>query len=126
MHFEILVEDQSGKLLLDAVLPRLLADGHTFTVHAYKGIGRIPKDLVGKADPTKRILLDLLPRLLRGYGRMFSSYAKNYPACVLVVCDLDDRCPKIFKDELLGILKECDPSPRPASALRLRKVRLGS
>jgi hypothetical protein len=86
MHLEILVEDQSGKILLEAVIPKLLVDGHTFTVHAYKGIGRIPKDLVGKADPTKRILLSLLPKLCGDTAKHFRVTLKIIaPACLWCV-----------------------------------------
>lgn len=45
MHFEILVEDQSGKKTLDILLPKILGGKHTFKVHPYKGIGQIPKNL---------------------------------------------------------------------------------
>ena len=44
MHFEILVEDQSGKKALDILIPRIIGEQHSFEVRAYKGIGRIPKD----------------------------------------------------------------------------------
>lgn len=111
MHFEILVEDQSGKVLLDAVVQSLILNRHTFKVHAYKGIGRIPKDLLGKADPAKRILLNLLPKLLQGYGKVFSSYPRNFPACVIVVCDLDNKCQKEFRSQLQDTLKQCNPMP---------------
>ncbi len=33
MHFEVLVEDISGKAALDILLPKILGDEHTFTVH---------------------------------------------------------------------------------------------
>ena len=72
MHIEILVEDSSGATLLEVLLPQLLGpqgEPNTWRVHAYKGIGKIPKDIGKKADPAKRILLDQLPRLLRGYGK---------------------------------------------------------
>ena len=45
MHFEILVEDLSGKKALDILVPKLIDEHHTFIVHPYKGIGRIPKNL---------------------------------------------------------------------------------
>ncbi|MGB5685679.1 MAG: hypothetical protein WBM35_07705 [Candidatus Electrothrix sp.] len=45
MHFEILIEDQSGKKALDILIPKLISLEHTFKVHSYKGIGRIPKNL---------------------------------------------------------------------------------
>ena len=61
MHFEILVEDQSGKKALDILVPKMIGNEHTFNVHPYKGIGRIPKNLGKKADASKRILLDQLP-----------------------------------------------------------------
>jgi hypothetical protein len=111
MHFEILVEDQSGKKALDILVPKIVGDGHTFKIHAYKGIGRIPKDLGRQADASKRILLEQLPKLLRGYGNTFARYPDSHPAAVIVVCDLDDRCLKAFRHELLAILHVCDPKP---------------
>ena len=44
MHFEVLVEDASGKKTLDILIPRIIGEQHSFEVRAYKGIGRIPKD----------------------------------------------------------------------------------
>ena len=111
MHFEILVEDQSGKKTLDTVVPKMIGEGDSFKVIPYKGIGRIPKDLVGKTDPRKRILLDRLPKLLGGYGRTFSQYPDGYSAVVIVVCDLDDRCQKTFRDELVDVLDATFPKP---------------
>ncbi|CAK0769294.1 DUF4276 family protein [uncultured Gammaproteobacteria bacterium] len=111
MHFELLVEDVSGKKALDILVPKILGDGHTFDVHSYKGIGHIPKDLHKTKDPSKRILLNQLPRILRGYGREFAGYPSDYPVAVVVVCDLDDRCLKTFRDELLAVLDDCRPAP---------------
>jgi len=112
MHFEILVEDQSGKRALDIIVPKLTGKDDTFRVIAYHGVGRIPANLSGKIDPRKRILLDQLPRLLRGYGRTHANYPAGYDAAVVVVCDLDDRCLTTFRGELVGILQGIDP-PRP-------------
>jgi hypothetical protein len=111
MHFEILVEDQSGKKALDVIVPKIIGDDHTFKVHPYKGIGRIPKTLGVNEDANKRILLDQLPRLLRGYGNTFVKYPVDYPAAVIVVCDLDDKCLKAFRQELFNILNACNPKP---------------
>lgn len=72
MHIEILVEDSSGATLLEALLPKILGEKgqpHTWRLIGYKGVGRIPRNLHAKSDPTKRILLKRLPQLLRGYGR---------------------------------------------------------
>lgn len=107
MHFEILVEDQSGKAMLDILVPKIIGAEHTFNVKAYKGIGRIPQKLNKAVDASKRILLDNLPRLLAGYGK---SWPTGYGA-VIVVCDLDDKCLKNFRTELLAILHSCNPAP---------------
>ncbi|ESQ15960.1 MAG: hypothetical protein N838_27910 [Thiohalocapsa sp. PB-PSB1] len=71
MHIERLIEDTSGKRFLQSLLPRILGaygEPHTWRLHAYKGIGRIPPGLKTTADAAKRILLDRLPKLLRGYA----------------------------------------------------------
>ena len=106
MHFEILVEDQSGKVALDILVPKIIGENHTFKIIDYKGIGRIPKNLK-PGDASKRILLANLPRLLAGYGKSW----QEYPAVVIVVCDLDDKCLKSFRGELMGLLNTCNPPP---------------
>ena len=111
MHFEILVEDQSGKKTLDILVPKIIGNAHTFKVRSYKGIGRVPNNLRGKSDPNKRILLDQLPRLLKGYGNTFAHYPPDYLAALILVCDLDDKCLKKFRSELHGILNKCTPKP---------------
>lgn len=49
MHIEILVEDSSGQTLLETLVPKILGaqgDPHTWRIHFYKGVGRIPKTLM--------------------------------------------------------------------------------
>jgi len=111
MHFEILVEDQSGKKALDVLVPKIVGHEHTFRVHQYKGIGRLPKNLTRKTDASKRILLEQLPKLLKGYGKTFANYPSDSPAAVILVCDLDDKCLKAFRQELFAILEACHPKP---------------
>ena len=110
MHFEILIEDASGKITLESFLGKIIGPfepNHTYRIISYKGIGRIPKDLREKIDPQKRILLDRLPRLLRGYGKSF----QNFSAAVVVVVDLDDKDCLAFKQEMVDILNDCNPQP---------------
>ena len=110
MHFEILVEDVSGKIALESILEKILGPNrqdHTYKIIPYKGIGHIPKDLRGTTDPQKRILLDRLPKLLRGYGKSL----QDFPAAVVVVVDLDDKDCLVFKQEMLDILDDCNPQP---------------
>ena len=110
MHFEVLVEDRSSMLVLEAILPKILGpngSNHSWRLHPYKGIGRIPPKLTAGGDPAIRILLNNLPRLLRGYGRSLP----HMSSAVVVVVDLDNRDCMAFKQELLDVLKLCDPAP---------------
>jgi hypothetical protein len=112
MHFEILVEDISGKTALDILVPKIIStEQHTFQIHSYKGIGHIPKGLKSASEAKKRILLDQLPRLVQGYGKTFSQYPRDYPAVLIVICDLDDRCLSTFRKELLDLVNKCNPKP---------------
>ena len=119
MHIEILVEDSSGEKLLDAILPKLLGEQgnpHSWRVHAYKGIGRIPKNLNAGADPAKRILLDRLPRLLQGYGKTPGIDA------VVIVLDTDKRNCVEFLAELNALASGCNPVPNTLFRLAIEEV----
>lgn len=119
MHIEILVEDSSGEKLLRVLLPELLGpqgEPHTWRLHAYKGIGRIPQGLVTKADPAKRILLDQLPKLLRGYGRTPGVDA------VVVVLDTDKRDCAAFLAELESAAAACSPAPNTLFRLAIEEI----
>ena len=107
MHFEILVEDRSGRKMLDILIPKIIGDQHSFTVRAYQGIGRIPRNLTSSTDARNRLLLNQLPKLLRVYGKRFV----NQPKAVILVCDLDDKCLKVFREELFTVLNACNPKP---------------
>ena len=111
MHFEVLVEDQSGKKILEILMPKIIGEQDTFELHFYSGIGHIPKNLKNETDVSKRVLLNQLPRLLKGFGRTFANYPTNFPAAVIVVCDLDRRCLKKFRQELFDVLNTCNPKP---------------
>ncbi len=119
MHIEILVEDSSGERLLDGLLPRILGpqgSPHTWRLHAYKGIGRIPPNLRTSADPAKRILLDQLPKILRGYGRSPGIDA------VVIVLDSDRRDCALFLGELKALAEGCDPAPKTLFRLAIEEV----
>lgn len=119
MHIEILVEDSSGEKLLESLLPKIFGtqgDPHSWRVHAYKGIGRIPKNLNAGGDPDKRILLDQLPRLLRGYG--------NTPGidAVVVVLDSDRRNCVDFLVELQALAASCNPAPNTLFRIAIEEM----
>jgi hypothetical protein len=108
MHLEILTEDQTTATLLDSLLPKIIGengDKHSWRLKPYRGIGRLPKNLVSKGDPQKRILLEQLPRILSGYGKT------NGIDFVVVVVDSDDRNCTDFLSELNQVLSKCDPAP---------------
>lgn len=110
MHFEVLVEDISGKSALEILIPKIIGTEHTFRIKAYKGIGRIPKGLQPTSDPQRRILLDQLPRLICAHGKTFEAYPPHTIA-LIVVCDLDNRCLSAFRKELIQLLDRCDSRP---------------
>ncbi len=113
MHFEILVEDSSGKRALEILIPKIIStEEHTFQIHPYKGSGRIPKGIKSASEAKKRILLDQLPRLFQGHGKTFCKYPPDCPAILMVICDLDDRCLKTFRRELLDVVDGCNPKPQ--------------
>jgi len=119
MHLEILVEDSSGANLMGALLPKLIGpqdNPHSWRVHSYKGIGKIPKDLKAGADPAKRILLDQLPRLLRGYGKTAGIDA------VVVVLDSDKRDCAEFLKELKKLAADCNAPPRTMFRLAIEEM----
>ncbi len=110
MHFEILIEDASGRIALKSILEKILGPNdqeHTYRIFSYKGVGRIPKDLRETTDPRKRLLLHQLPRILKGYGKSLQQHS----AAVVVVVDLDDKDCSQFKQEMLNVLNDCSPQP---------------
>ncbi len=107
MHIEILTEDSSGQRLLEYLLPKLIGphgDPHTWRLHTYRGIGRIPTGLSAASDPSKRILLTELPRLLRGYVNT------PWVDAVVVVLDTDHRDCATFLAELKTLAMSCGAS----------------
>lgn len=109
MHFEILVEDLSGKVALDILMPKIIGKQHTYRVISYRGIGHIPKDLKSHTDIRNRILLDRLPELFKGYGKTYSNNPAKYSTVLVIVCDLDNECLKLFRQKLFDLLNKCKP-----------------
>jgi hypothetical protein len=119
MHLEVLVEDSSGATLIGHLLPRILGpkdEPHTWKIRPYKGLGHLPKGLSPRTDPSKRILLDQLPRLLQGYGKQ--------PGIdlVVVVVDSDRRDCKTFLRELQAVLENCNPAPNTLFRLAIEEI----
>ncbi|MEG5081093.1 hypothetical protein QUB53_10550 [Microcoleus sp. AT8-B4] len=112
MHFEILVEDISGKTALEILIPKIISTEHTFKISYYKGLGhKVPKDINSTSDAKKRILLDLLPKIVQGWGKTLSD-CPDYSFVLIVICDLDNRCLSTFRRELLDLVDKCNPKPK--------------
>ncbi|HVC58801.1 MAG TPA: hypothetical protein VND19_00355 [Acetobacteraceae bacterium] len=120
MHIEILTEDSSGHRLLEHLVPKLIGpfgEPHTWRCHPYRGIGHIPARLSTTSDPSRRILLDQLPRLLRGYVKTPGIDA------VVVVVDADDRDCTGFLAELQLLAVSCDASHLTLFRLAIEEVK---
>ena len=120
-HLEILLEDQSGATLVSLLLERLKnADpsAYTFTyrIHHYKGLGKKPTKQ-SATSPDKRILLDQLPRLLRGYGKSLSA---NQAVVVVVDSDSSD-CAELNR-QMTSILNGCDPKPHAIFCIAIEEM----
>lgn len=108
MHIEFLVEDSSGAALLRCLIPKLIGEQHcphTWNLHSYKGVGKLPAGMKAGTDASKRILLSRLPAQLRGYSKTSGIDA------VVVVLDSDRRDCKALLQELHQVRDSCGPSP---------------
>jgi Domain of unknown function (DUF4276) len=119
MHIEVLVEDGSGARLLEELLPRIIGaqgEPHTWRLHEYKGIGRLPPNLESKPDPAKSFLLNKLPGILAAHGKTPGIDA------VVVVLDSDRRDCKDFLGELKALLRNCMPAPNTLFRLAIEEM----
>ncbi len=114
------MEDSSGSILVECLLRKILGPKnqlHSWTTHSYKGLGHLPHGLKGISDPSKRLLLSQLPRLLRGLGRSL-----GVDTAVIVLVDLDRRDCLEFKGELNTILDSCSPAPTTLFRIAIEEV----
>jgi hypothetical protein len=121
MHFEILVEDASGKIALEHLVPKILgADTpHTFRIRGYKGVGRIPKNMKTATGAKKQFLLSILPTMLQAYGKSLQPHDQYG---VVVVVDSDRKDCHAFKAELMGVLGRCNPAPNTLFRIAIEEL----
>ncbi|KGP76500.1 hypothetical protein JT05_04465 [Desulfosporosinus sp. Tol-M] len=120
VHLEILVEDQSGSIILENILAKISASlplDLTYRIHAYSGLGKLPKNLSKDNDPQKRALLSKLPMLLRGYGR-----SSGEQSAVVIVVDSDKNDCKMLKNELNEVLDSCLIPPKTAFCIAIEEI----
>ncbi len=114
MHFEILVEDASGKIMLETLVPRIL--GPKGKPHKYRIINiqelkhrtmmRMPRQLA-RTLPWDAILFETLAQQLKGYGRSLPPDK----GAVIVVVDADWHDPLAFRQQLEDLAVPLDPKP---------------
>jgi len=119
MHLEILVEDQSGRQLVEHLIPKILGpyrSPHSWRLHHFHGVGRIPKDLEAEPDLKRRLLLDSLPKFFRGYAQMAE------PPQVVVVVDVDDNNCTTFLADLQALAHTSAPDLRVLFRLAIEET----
>lgn len=114
-HIELFVEDQSGKIMLEHLIPKMLdqigINDVTFKINSYKGIGRISKKQTSAKAIKARQLMDNLPKIINGCGNAYNSWPKDYQGYVIIICDLDKNDKKIFLKKLDELLESCHNKP---------------
>lgn len=102
IYIEFLVEDFSGKLLLEKIMKKYAGNFNnlSYRINGFKGIGRLPKQF-GKINKIKtHALLNDLPAYLKGINHSLSFPGKK---AIIVVVDCDDKDCAAFKKELLEL-----------------------
>lgn len=96
MHFQFLIEDYSGAVLVNKVMQKLSEEAEfTFDIKSFKGIGGFKGKGSVKDIKTNKLLTDL-PQYLRA----FDASLKGIEACIIIVLDNDTRDTKLFEQEL--------------------------
>jgi hypothetical protein len=106
MHLIFHIEDQSGAKAMEILIPKMFGSEVTHKIHWYRGSGRLPDGLKPGTDASKRILLDQLPKILRGYSK-----TPNY-GTVVIICDLDNKNKEKFLSELQDLSNLCNPKSK--------------
>ena len=70
-YIEILIEDQSGEILVKNIMDKYITEvpSITYKIHSFKGIGKIPKKVNKLSQVKTQKLLNDLPMYLKGIGR---------------------------------------------------------
>jgi len=100
MHFQFLIEDQSGQVLIELLMKKVQAEHPDVTCN-YKffgGIGGFTKKNTVKETKDGKLLNDLTT-YLAGFNRSLA----GIDAAIFVVLDNDDRNPIAFRAELEAV-----------------------
>ena len=97
MHFQFLIEDQSGAVLIEKVMSVLVRDDSqdTYDYKAFRGIGGFTRKNTVKETHSGKLLNDLAT-YMRGFQRSLQGIA----ASLIIVLDNDNNNPKEFMGRL--------------------------
>ena len=100
MHFQYLVEDQSGAALIRILMQKIveLSPNATYDCKGFRGIGGFTRKNTIKETKTGKLLNDLAT-YLRGFDRSLQSF----PSVIIVVLDSDDHDVQQFRSELEAV-----------------------
>ena len=100
MHFQYLVEDQSGAALIRILMEKIveLYPNATYDCKGFRGIGGFTRKNTIKETKTGKLLNDLAT-YLRGFDRSLQSF----PSVIIVVLDSDDHDVQQFRSELEAV-----------------------
>ena len=99
MHFQFLIEDMSGGILIKHVMEKLMQQHAdiTYDYKTFRGIGGFQKKWSPTQAKTQK-LLNNLPTLLRGYDKSLN--VPGYDAALIIVLDNDRNDPQQFREKL--------------------------
>lgn len=97
MHFQFLIEDMSGEILIRRVMEKITdkSPGITFDCKSFKGIGGFRSASKVKDIKTNKLLSDL-----GIYLKGFDKSLRNYAAALVIVLDNDTRDTDKFRKQL--------------------------
>lgn len=100
MHFQYLIEDQSGAVLIRLLMQKIVEfyPDATYDCKGFRGIGGFTRKNTIKETKTGKLLNDLAT-YLRGFDRSL----RSFPAVIVVVLDSDDHDAKQFQSELEAV-----------------------
>ena len=96
VHIEFLVEDASGKLILEKLMEKYSEQRKniSFRIKGFKGIGRLPKRFDKISMIKTQSLLHDLPAYLKGLSKSLRHLSVK--KAIIVALDCDDKDCKTF------------------------------
>ncbi len=125
MQLEILVEDASGKRMLEHLVPRILENREeprryriiNIQELKHRMMAKMPRDRA-RTIPWDELLFETLRAQLRNYANAFS---RSKPKVIVVVVDIDYHDYEIFLSQLESLLDDCEPKPQAVFALAVEE-----